>query len=95
MSPSEIGSPLAYHSDVRSDGVVAGVNRPASDDAAGLQVFCPIYSDGEIAADPTERDTGLFFFRAEQGAPFRHQRAGRRVCLSRLGARGRERTFLL
>ena len=70
MSLSEIGSLLPYHSNVRPDEVVAGLNRLASDNASGRQVFYPIYSDSEIAADPTKRDTGLFFFRAEQEAPF-------------------------
>lgn len=70
MMLSEIGSLLPYHSNVRPDEVVAGLNRLASDDASGRQVLYPIYNDSEIAADLTKRDTGLFFFRAEQGAPF-------------------------
>jgi len=70
MALRDIGSLLPYHSNVHPDEVAAGLNRLASDARMGRRVFYPIYSDGQIAADPTKRDTGLFYFRAAQGAPF-------------------------
>ncbi len=37
---------------------------------SGQTVFYDIYTEEEKAADPRLEDTGLFFFRGEQGAPF-------------------------
>lgn len=39
-------------------------------------MFCDIYTDAEKAADPAKEDTGLFFFRGEEGAPFAVCNAG-------------------
>ena len=42
----------------------------------GKQVFYPIYSETEMDADASKRDTGLFFFRGSQRAPFAVCNAG-------------------
>lgn len=42
----------------------------------GEQVFYPIYTESEMAADPSKRDTGLFFFRGNPGAKFAVVNAG-------------------
>ncbi|WP_369809515.1 alpha/beta hydrolase, partial [uncultured Adlercreutzia sp.] len=39
-------------------------------------MFYPIYSEAEMAADPSKRDTGLFFFRGDANAPFAIVNAG-------------------
>lgn len=39
-------------------------------------MFYDIYTDAEKAADPAKEDTGLFFFRGEEGAPFAVCNAG-------------------
>ena len=42
----------------------------------GEQVFYPIYTQREMAADGTKRDTGLFFFRGKPGKEFAVMNAG-------------------
>ena len=42
----------------------------------GEQVFYPIYTEAEMEADPSKRDTGLFFFRGEPGGKFAVVNAG-------------------
>lgn len=39
-------------------------------------MFYDIYTEAEKAADPAKRDTGLFFFRGREGAPFAVCNAG-------------------
>lgn len=43
---------------------------------AGNVIFYDIYTDAEKAADPDKKDTGLFFFKGEMGAPFAVCNAG-------------------
>ena len=43
---------------------------------AGSRIFYDIYTDEEKAADPQKRNTGLFFFRGNKGAPFAICNAG-------------------
>ena len=42
----------------------------------GETIFFDIYTDAEKAADPAKRDTGLFFFKGNDGAPFAVCNAG-------------------
>jgi acetyl esterase/lipase len=42
----------------------------------GQTIFYDIYSDEEKTADPRKKNTGLFFFRGEKGAPFAVNNAG-------------------
>ena len=70
MALRSIGALLPYHSHVDPHVVVASLNRMIDDASAGRPVFYDIYSDAQRQADPSRRDTGLFFFRSKPGAPF-------------------------
>jgi acetyl esterase/lipase len=65
-----IGSLLPYHEHVDPGVVVSALNRMVDDASAGRTIFYDIYTDGQRQADPSRRDTGLFFFRGKPGAPF-------------------------
>lgn len=70
MRLDQIASLLPYHSEVKPDVVVAGLNRMIEDVAAGHQVFFDIYSEEEKRSDPSKARAGLFFFRGPPDAPF-------------------------
>lgn len=70
MRLREIGSLLPYHTHVDPAVVVSSLNRMVDDAAAGRPVFHDVYTAAEKAADPSRRNTGLFFFRGTPGAPF-------------------------
>jgi acetyl esterase/lipase len=70
MRLREIGSLLPYHTHVDAAVVVSSLNRMIDDAAAGRTVFYDFYSPAEKAADPSRRNTGLFFYRGKPGAPF-------------------------
>ena len=70
MRLTEIGSLLPYHTRVDPDVIVASLNRMIDDAAAGRRVFHDIYTAAEKKAEPSRRNTGLFFFRGKPGAPF-------------------------
>lgn len=61
MRLSEIGSLLPYHSHVDPAVVVSSLNRMIDDAAAGRTIFHDFYSTEEKEADPSRRNTGLFF----------------------------------
>lgn len=60
-----IASLMPWHSHIRPEIVLSGVNRLISDAARGLPVFYSFYED-----EPLKAQTGLFFFRGKAGAPF-------------------------
>ena len=66
----DIGSLLPYHTHVEPDVVVSSLNRMIDDAAAGRTVFHDFYTAAEKEAEPSRRNTGLFFFRGKPGAPF-------------------------
>lgn len=70
MRLREIGTLLPYHTHVNPEVVVASLNRLIDDATAGKAIFHDIYSASEKEADPTRKNTGLFFFRGKPGAPF-------------------------
>ena len=70
MKLKEIGSLLPYHSHVKPAVVVSSLNRMIDDAAAGRTVFYDVYTAAEKEAEPSRRNTGLFFFRGKPGAPF-------------------------
>ena len=70
MRLREIGSLLPYHTHVDPAVVVSSLNRMIDDAAAGRTVFHDFYTAAEKEADPSRRNTGLFFFRGKPGAPF-------------------------
>lgn len=78
MTLADISSSSVYvwYSHIQPEKTVEIINRLYSDAIAGNQIFYRIYSDAEIAADPSKTDTGLFLFRGEQGKPFAITNAG-------------------
>ena len=66
----DIGSLLPYHSHVDAAVVVSSLNRMIDDAAADLTVFYDFYTVAEKEAEPSRRNTGLFFYRGKPGAPF-------------------------
>lgn len=66
----DIGTLLPYHTYVNPGVVVAALNRLIDDATAGKAIFHDVYSTSDKAADPTRKNTGLFFFRGKPGAPF-------------------------
>lgn len=78
MTLADISSSSVYvwYSHIQPEKTVEIINRLYSDAIAGNQIFYRIYSDAEIAADPSKADTGLFLFRGETGKPFSITNAG-------------------
>jgi acetyl esterase/lipase len=70
MRLTEIGSLLPYHTQVDPALAVSSLNRMIDDAAAGRTVFHDFYSADAKEAEPSRRNTGLFFFRGRPGAPF-------------------------
>ena len=67
MTLADISSPSVYvwYSHIQPEKTVEIINRLYSDAVAGNQIFYRMYSDDEIAADPSKADTGLFLFRGD------------------------------
>ena len=76
MKLSDMARLMPYHSHVNPQNSVDALNRLIDDVNSGKQVFYHFYSEEEKAADPSKEDTGLFFYRGEEGAPFAVQCAG-------------------
>lgn len=70
MPIRQVARLLPYHSEIRPQVVLDGINRIIADRAAGKPVFHEIYSEAERRTDPDLRETGLFFFAGPPGAPF-------------------------
>ena len=66
---------LPYHSHVDINTTVS-VLEYLHDKASRRTIFYDIYSAGEKAADRSKEDTGLFFFKGDEGAPFAVVSAG-------------------
>ncbi len=76
-SGSTLGSlRLTWYSNIHPAKTVEIVNYMKDKTDAGEQIFYPIYTDAEIAADPWKADTGLFFFKGNPGAKFAICNAG-------------------
>lgn len=67
---------LTWYSHIDPAETVEIVNTLKNNALAGERVFYDIYTDEEKAADPGKRDTGLFFFKGEEGKPFAICNAG-------------------
>lgn len=70
MPLREIGALLPYHSKVNPVDVVSALNRVIDDASDGKKTFYDFYTEAQKHAEPTKRNTGLFFFRGRPGAPF-------------------------
>lgn len=64
----DVGDILVWYNNVNPERTVEIANYLRDQAAAGNQIFYDIYTEEEKAADPTKKDTGLFFFRGEPGA---------------------------
>ena len=67
---------LTWYNGIDPDKTVEIVNTLKSQAEAGQTVFYDIYTEAEKQADRDKRDTGLFFFRGNNGAPFAICNAG-------------------
>lgn len=78
MTLAQVSSSSVYvwYSHIQADKTVEIVGDVISRAEQGEQVFYPIYTEAEINADPSRRDTGLFFFRGEPGEKFAVVNAG-------------------
>lgn len=78
MTLREVSSSSVYvwYTHIRAEKTVEIVNYLHDEALAGRRIFYRFYSDAEIAADPSKADTGLFFFRGENGKPFAVANAG-------------------
>lgn len=65
-----------FYTNIRTEKTVEILNHLRDESLAGRQIFYRFYSDSEIATDPTRANTGLFFFRGAEGAPFAVTNAG-------------------
>lgn len=69
MSGDTLGNiSLAWYSFIDPDETVAVMNALRDEAKSGVPVILDIYSPEEIAHDPSKVDTGLVFFRGEEGA---------------------------
>lgn len=60
---------LVWYNNIDPDKTVEIVNYMHSHAAKGDTIFYSIYSDAEKAANPELRNTGLFFFKGNEGSP--------------------------
>ncbi|MCC8102686.1 MAG: alpha/beta hydrolase [Clostridiales bacterium] len=67
LTLEDVGDILTWYTYVNPDKTVEIVNYLGEQAAAGNTIFYDIYSDEEKAEDPSKEDTGLFFFRGEEG----------------------------
>jgi acetyl esterase/lipase len=70
MQLREISALLPYHSEINPTDVVTALNRMIDDANNGKSIFYDFYTESQKNAEPTKRNTGLFFFRGKPGAPF-------------------------
>lgn len=67
---------LTWYNYVESEKTVEIANYLKTHASAGETIFYDIYTEAEKAADPSKRDTGLFFFRGNPGQKFAICNAG-------------------
>ena len=70
------GSVYVWYNYIDPDKTVEIIQSLHDHAAAGDQVFYDIYSEEEKEADPSKRDTGVFFFRGNPGEKFAVVNAG-------------------
>jgi acetyl esterase/lipase len=67
---SNVGSLMPYHGNVRPDVVVSALNHIIDEAGNGKTIFYNIYTEQQKQQDPAKRNTGIFFYRGNPGAPF-------------------------
>lgn len=65
-----------WYSNIQPEKTVEIINTLKNRAEAGEQVFYSIYSQEEIAEDPSKADTGLFYFKGNPGKEFAIMNAG-------------------
>jgi len=70
MQLSRVGSLLPYHSQVKPAAVVDTINYMIDQVAEGKIIFKDFHTDRQKQENPAKRNTGLFFFKGNPGAPF-------------------------
>lgn len=70
MKLHDISMLLPYHSHIEVNTTVRVLNHMINEASAGKQIFYDFYTEEQKQQDANKRDTGLFFFRGKQGAPF-------------------------
>ncbi len=65
-----------WYSEIHPEKTVEILNYLKGQALSGEQIFYPIYSEEEMKAESSKRDTGLFFFRGEPGKEFAIMNAG-------------------
>lgn len=67
---SDIDSLLPYHSHINTNTTIEVINYMENQVNEGNTIFYDIYSKEEKSMDISKEDTGLFFFRGKENAPF-------------------------
>lgn len=67
---NQIDQLMPYHNHVSPEDSLESVNRMIDDAKDGQDIFYRFYSEEEIEEDPDKAETGLFYFRGEEGAPY-------------------------
>ena len=65
-----------WYNHMNSDKTVEITNYLKDQANSGNQIFYNIYTEEEMKEDPQKRDTGIFYFRGEENAPFAIINAG-------------------
>lgn len=76
LAQASTSSVYIFYTNIKVEKTVEILNYLRNESLAGRQIFYRFYSDSEIAADRTRANTGLFFFRGTEGAPFAVTNAG-------------------
>ena len=70
MTLDNINALLPYHSHIDTDTTVEVINTLLELSESGETLFYDIYTDVEKEEDISKENTGMFFFKGEEGAPF-------------------------
>ena len=70
MTLDNIDVLLPYHSHIDTDTTVEVINTLLELSESGETLFYDIYTDVEKEEDISKENTGMFFFKGEEGAPF-------------------------
>jgi acetyl esterase/lipase len=67
---TNVASLMPYHGNIRPDIVAGALNYLIDEVNGGKTIFYDFYSEQQKRQDSAKRNTGLFFFRGNPGAPF-------------------------
>lgn len=70
MTLDNINPLLPFHNHINTQSTVDSIEYLLDTASKGNQVFYRFYSEREISEDPRKEDTGLFFFKGKDNAPF-------------------------